>query len=89
MANAHDRLDLMGIRRKQYGKRHDPEIGQAVALIGMKLFRRRNQPAGADDAAKLVKDRVVHQVAVVKHITPQSGKERSAVRMPIQDLMRR
>jgi hypothetical protein len=60
MADAHDAPHLLRSRRKDYGLRHDAEIGEAVTLVNPELFFPGNQAGGADDGSIFLKNTRVH-----------------------------
>ena len=60
MAHAHDGLHLLCIRGKQDCQRHDTEIRQSIAFIGVQLFGGRDQAARADDGAEFPKNASFH-----------------------------
>jgi len=55
VTDSNDRLDLFRGIWQQDRARHDAEIGEAVALVGMKFFRPKRLAAVAGDRSKLIK----------------------------------
>ena len=60
MADAEDRLDLLGGVGEQHTERHDAKIRQRVAFIGMELFGGSNEAARTDNSAQFLNDAGVH-----------------------------
>jgi len=60
MADANRRLHLLAVFRQQNGRGQHPEIGQAVALIGLELIGLGNQSARAKHGAKCIQNLPVH-----------------------------
>jgi len=42
-------LNLAAVRGKNNRRRHDAEVGEAVAFVGAKFLVRRQNSSGADD----------------------------------------
>ena len=60
MAEAHDRLHLLGGRRQQNGQGQHPEHRQAVALVGAELVGLRDQASRTNDGAKFIQGSGFH-----------------------------
>ncbi len=73
MADANRRLHLLARFRQQNGRRQHPEIGQAVALIGLELIGLGDQSARAKRRAKCVQNLPVHNTASVEPRGPATA----------------
>ena len=60
MAEAEDGLDLCGGCGEKDGLRHDAEIGEAVALVGVEFVGGGDEGVGADDVAELLEEARIH-----------------------------
>jgi hypothetical protein len=70
MADAHDAPHLLRSRRKDYGLRHDAEIGEAVTLVNPELFFPGNQAGGAYDGSIFLKNTRVHAASNLEMSAP-------------------
>jgi hypothetical protein len=62
MADAHDRLHLLGGDGKEDRLGHHAKHGEPVALVRAQLLTLGDQTRGADNRAKLIQDSGVHAV---------------------------
>ena len=60
MTHTQDGLDLLGGFGEQHAERHDTEIRQRVAFVGVQLFGGSNQAARTDNSAQFLNDASVH-----------------------------